>query len=116
MSTEPTATPDPAADAELRAKRERLVERFTVMQSDLGGLLYEMLVRDALALDVLKRRVADLQKVDAELGHVEHVLRSEDSGVAGECPSCGVSYSRGATFCWRCGQALAAIEVVEPGA
>jgi hypothetical protein len=101
--------------AELSAKRERLIERFTVMQSDLGGVLYEMVVRDSLDLDVLKRKVAELQKVDAELGHVEHALKAEDSGVAGECPQCDAPYTRGATFCWRCGHALATIEVVEPG-
>jgi hypothetical protein len=100
--------------SELGAKRERLLERFTVMQADLGGVLYEMVVRDALDVDVLRRKVAELQRVDAELGHLEHALRSEDSGVAGECPACAAPYARGATFCWRCGHALATIEVVEP--
>ncbi|HEY2603303.1 MAG TPA: hypothetical protein VGI67_17220 [Thermoleophilaceae bacterium] len=101
---------------ELGAKRERLVERFTLMQSDLGGLLYEMVIRDSVKLDVLKRKVAELQRVDAELGFLEHSIRAEESGVAGNCPSCEAPYARGAAFCWSCGQSLVTIEVVEPPA
>jgi hypothetical protein len=104
-----------SADAELAAKRERLTERFTVIQSDLGGLVYEMVIRDSVQLDVLKRKVAELQRVDAELGYLEHAIKAEESGVAGACPSCEAPYARGAAFCWRCGHSLMAIEVVEPG-
>jgi hypothetical protein len=102
----------PAHDSELSAKRERLVERFTVMQCDLGGLVYEMVARDSLKLDVLRRRVAELQRLDGEIGHLDRTLRAEESGVAGSCPSCEASYARGAAFCWRCGHSLVAVDVV----
>ncbi|HEY1595522.1 MAG TPA: zinc ribbon domain-containing protein [Thermoleophilaceae bacterium] len=103
-------------DAELATKRERLTERFTVMQSDLGGLVYEMVIRDSVQMEVLKRKVAELQRVDAELGYLEQAIKAEDSGVAGACPECEAPYARGAAFCWRCGHSLVAVEVVEPGA
>jgi hypothetical protein len=103
-----------SGDAELSAKRERLIERFTVMQSDLGGLLYEMVIRDSVEMDVLKRKVAELQRVDAELGHLEHTIRAGESGVAGNCPACEAPYARGAAFCWSCGASLVPIEVIEP--
>lgn len=104
------------ADGELSAKRERLIERFAVMQADLGGLLYEMVIRDSVQMDVLKRKVADLQRVDSELGYIEHTIKADESGVAGKCPACEAPYARGAAFCWRCGHSLVAIEVVEPTA
>src|SRR2546430_528527 len=74
------------ADGELSAKRERLIERFAVMQADLGGLLYEMVIRDSVQMDVLKRKVADLQQVDSELGYIEHTIKADESGVAGNRP------------------------------
>ena len=46
-----------------------------------------------------------LQRVDAELGEIERLLRMERSGAAGECPTCGL-HSRGAVYCWQCGTAL----------
>jgi hypothetical protein len=112
MSGTDQAQATAAGDAALIAKRDRLAERFTVIQSDLGGLLYEMVVRDSVRMDVLKRKVAELQRIDAELGHLEHTIKAEESGVAGDCPSCQAPYARGAVFCWRCGQSLVPIEVV----
>ena len=53
-----------AANAELRAQRDRLLERFTIMQADLGGAFYEMAIRDHVRLDVLTRKAAELQRVD----------------------------------------------------
>ena len=50
---------------ELLAERERLTERFVLMQSELGGLFYEMAIRDHLQLDLLVERAAAMQKVDA---------------------------------------------------
>jgi hypothetical protein len=91
---------------ELVARRDRLIEKFTVMQSDLGGLFYEMAIREAIALDVLIAKAAALQRVDSELGQVERLLKQDSSGVAGHCPSCDALYGRGAAFCWQCGHTL----------
>jgi hypothetical protein len=62
-------------DHQLLARRERLTERFTIMQADLGGAFYEMAIRDHIRLDVLTRKAAELQRVDAELREVEAALR-----------------------------------------
>ena len=58
-----------------------------------------MAIRDHFRLDVLVAHAAKLQDVDAELGIVERLLRMEDGGAAGTCPSCGALYPRGAAFC-----------------
>ena len=92
--------------AELTARRERLSQQLAELQWDLGGLAYEMAIRDHFRLDVLVRRAAKLQEVDAELGEVERLLRMEQAGAAGSCPSCGALHSRGAVFCWQCGATL----------
>lgn len=60
---------DPERHA-LLARRERLDERFTLMQADLGGLFYEMAIRDHVRMDVLTTKAAELQRVDADLGGV----------------------------------------------
>jgi len=91
---------------ELRARRDRLARELAERQFDLGGLAYEMAVRDHFRLDVLLREAARLQEVDAELGEVERLLRLEEAGAAGTCPSCGALHSRGAVFCWQCGTQL----------
>ena len=75
--------------AELIAQRDRLLEKFTVMQADLGGAFYEMAIRDHVRLDVLTRKAAELQRVDAELLAVERVLELQRDDAAGLCPSCG---------------------------
>ena len=87
-------------------QRERLADRLAELQWDLGGLTYEMAIRDHFRLDVLVRAAAELQRVDAELGEVERLLRMERSGAAGECPACGALHGRGAVYCWQCGAAL----------
>ncbi|HEX3801565.1 MAG TPA: hypothetical protein VHV75_01880 [Solirubrobacteraceae bacterium] len=61
-------------DAELVAERDRLIERFALMQSELGGLFYEMAIRDHLQLDLLVERAAAIQCVEAELGELEERL------------------------------------------
>ena len=61
---------------DLVAQRERLTERFALMQSELGGLFYEMAIRDHVRLDVLTARAAALQQVDIELAQVERLLSS----------------------------------------
>ncbi len=61
-------------DAELFAERDRLTERFVLMQSELGGLFYEMAIRDHLELDLLVERAAELQRLESELLDVEQKL------------------------------------------
>jgi hypothetical protein len=119
--TKPTpvkAKPEPAKpkeekveNAELVAQRDRLLEKFTIMQADLGGAFYEMAIRDHVRMDVLTRKAAELQRVDAELLSVERVLELERSDAAGMCPSCGSPYGHGVRFCAQCGQSLVQAEV-----
>ncbi len=59
---------------DLIAQRDRLLEKFTIMQTDLGGAFYEMAIRDHVRMDVLTRKAAELQRVDAELLAVERML------------------------------------------
>jgi hypothetical protein len=92
--------------AELRQRRRVLAERVAELTWDLGGLTYEMAVRDHYRLDVLARRAAELQEADAELGEVQRMLGSADAGVHGQCRSCGAVHSRGAAYCWHCGAGL----------
>jgi NADH pyrophosphatase NudC (nudix superfamily) len=91
---------------ELVAQRDRLLEKFTVMQADLGGAFYEMAIRDHVRMDVLTRKAAELQRVDAELLAVERVLELERSDAAGLCPSCGAPYGHAVRFCPQCGNPL----------
>jgi hypothetical protein len=105
---QPKATPVPEPEnKELQAQRDRLLEKFTVMQADLGGAFYEMAIRDHLRLDVLTRKAAELQRVDAELLAVERLLELERSDAAGLCPSCGSPYGPAVRFCPQCGSSLA---------
>lgn len=92
--------------AELISQRDRLLEKFTVMQADLGGAFYEMAIRDHVRLDVLTRKAAELQRVDAELLAVERALELERSGATGLCPSCGAPHGPAVRFCAQCGTPL----------
>ena len=107
-------TPRRAAEhddsAELIAQRDRLLEKFTVMQADLGGAFYEMAIRDHVRLDVLTRKAAELQRVDAELLGVERVLELERADAAGLCPGCGAPYGHAVRFCPQCGNPLVPTE------
>jgi hypothetical protein len=94
--------------AELRRERVALAERVAALTWDLGGLAYEMAVRDHYRLDVLSRHAAELQQADAQLGEVERLLSAAENGVGGACRSCGAVHSRGAAYCWRCGAPLLA--------
>jgi hypothetical protein len=94
------------ARSELRRRRDALAEQVTELHWDLGGLAYEMAIRDHFRLDVLVRRAAILQERDAELAEVERLLRTEEEGAAGSCPSCSAPHSRGAVYCWQCGATL----------
>ena len=95
-----------AAESELRRRRNALAEEVTELHWDLGGLAYEMAIRDHFRLDVLVRRAAVLQERDAELAEVERLLKAEEGSVAGACPTCAAPHSRGAVYCWQCGTIL----------
>jgi hypothetical protein len=92
--------------AELRNRRRTLAERVAELTWDLGGLTYEMAIRDHYRLDVLARRAAELQAADAELAEVQRLLATADAGISGQCRSCGAVHSRGAAYCWHCGAPL----------
>jgi hypothetical protein len=92
--------------AELRRRRYELAERVAELTWDLGGLTYEMAIRDHYRLDVLARRAAELQQADAQLGELQRMLATAEAGVHGQCRSCGAVHSRGASFCWHCGAGL----------
>jgi hypothetical protein len=100
----PASASEPSID--LTRRRDELRTRFAELQCDLGGLVYEMAIRDHIRVDVLVRRAAALQDVDAELGEVERILHLEETGAAGSCASCGAPHSSGAVYCWQCGQPL----------
>jgi hypothetical protein len=92
--------------SELAQRRDVLAKEYAELQWDLGGLVYEMAARDHFRLDVVVRRAAKLQAIDAELAEAERLLRLEEAGAAGACPACGALYARGAAFCWQCGKGL----------
>lgn len=75
-----------ARERELLARRELLTERFTLLQTDLGGAFYEMAIRDHVRLDVLTRKAAELQRVDRELAEVERELRGDPDPVTPDRP------------------------------
>jgi hypothetical protein len=92
--------------AELRRRRYELAERVAELTWDLGGLTYEMAIRDHYRLDVLAHRASELQQADAQLGELQRLLATAEAGVHGQCRSCGAVHSRGASFCWHCGAGL----------
>jgi hypothetical protein len=121
-SAQPPGSADPGAGAtllpagglsasassisELRRRRLELAERVASLTWDLGGLAYEMAIRDHYRLDVLARKAAELQEADAELGELQRLLATAEAGVHGQCRSCGAVHSRGAAYCWHCGAPL----------
>lgn len=103
------AVPPSPADigrSELSQRRDRLARHLAELQWDLGGLTYEMAIRDHFRVDVLVRVSAQLQAVDVELAEIERLLHLDDAGASGTCPSCDAPHARGAAFCWRCGGTL----------
>ena len=96
----------PVGQPELLKQREELSRKFAELQWDLGGMTYEMASRDHYRLDVLNKQAARLQEVDAQLGQIERVMKLDQAGAAGTCPSCGSLQARGAVFCWQCGNEL----------
>jgi hypothetical protein len=106
----PQAPPSPPLGDELlvdlERRRDQLIARVAELQWDLGGLTYEMAIRNRIKVEVLVKRAVALQDADAELSEVERIVRSEETGTAGSCSSCGAPHSSGATYCWQCGQPL----------
>jgi hypothetical protein len=106
------ARPNPAIGQELivdlERRRDQLVARVAELQWDLGGLVYEMAIRNQIKVEVLVKRAVALQDADAELAEVERIVRTEETGTAGSCSGCGAPHSSGATYCWQCGQPLLA--------
>jgi hypothetical protein len=98
----------PSSDeiVDLERRRDQLRARVAELQWDLGGLVYEMAIRDHIKVDVIVRRAAVLQDADAELSEVERILRTEQTGAAGMCATCSAPHSSGATYCWQCGMPL----------
>jgi hypothetical protein len=95
-----------AGVVDLKRRRDLLNARVAELQWDLGGLVYEMAIRDRIRVDVIVQRAAQLQDADAELGEVERILRLEETSTAGACAACGAPHSTGASYCWQCGQPL----------
>lgn len=105
------ALPSPALGqdellVDLERRRDQLIARVAELQWDLGGLVYEMAIRNRVQVEVLVKRAVVLQDADAELSEVERIVRSEETGTAGSCSKCSAPHSSGATYCWQCGQPL----------
>jgi len=100
--------PDPEAvgPVELYERRDQLARQLAELQGDLGGLTYEMAIRDRFRVDVLVRVSARLQAVNGELAEIERLLHLAQAGAAGSCPNCGALHARGAGFCRQCGTSL----------
>lgn len=109
LSDQARSDPSQSADSptvDLERRRDQLTARVAELQWDLGGLVYEMAIRDRIRVDIIVKRAAALQDADAELGEVERILRMEQTSTAGTCGKCGAPHSSGAAFCWQCGQAI----------
>ncbi len=106
MSAKPKLGDELLVDLERR--RDQLIARVAELQWDLGGLVYEMAIRNQVKVEVLVKRAVALQDADAELGEIERIVRTEETGTAGTCSNCSAPHSSGATFCWQCGQPLLA--------
>jgi hypothetical protein len=80
----PRQSPAPRYDtAQLERRREELAAQVAELHWDLGGLAYEMAVRDHFRNDVLMSRAALLQERDAELAEIERKLGHERALGAG---------------------------------
>ncbi len=100
------------SESELARRHAAAARRFAEEQWNLGGLAYEMAIRDHFRLDVLQRAAAKVQEADAELSNLSRLLELEQAGAAGACVECGALYGRGAAFCSSCGVPL--VESVPP--
>src|ERR1700687_4261930 len=102
----PTAVAPEQPGIDLARRRDVLTARVAELQWDLGGLVYEMAIRDHIRVDVLVRRAAMLQGADAERGDVQRILLIEKTGPPGSSRACQAPHSSGAVYCWQCGQPL----------
>ena len=105
-ATGSSTPPTESQIVDLERRREQLKARVAELQWDLGGLVYEMAIRDRIRVDVLVKRAALLQDADSELAEIDRILRLEHSATAGICASCGAPHSTGASYCWQCGQPI----------
>jgi chorismate mutase len=104
LTADSVTTPEGVLD--LKRRRDQLAARVAELQFDLGGLVYEMAIRDRMRVEILVQRAAVLQQADAELAEVERILRLEHTSTAGVCANCDAPHSSGAAYCWQCGQPI----------
>ena len=107
-ASEPPQRPTrPTGSIDLERRRDQLVARVAELQWDLGGLVYEMAIRNRI-----QRRGAGQARGRAP-GRRRRTERGRTASCAWSRParpaparSCGAPHSSGATFCWQCGQPL----------
>jgi hypothetical protein len=103
-AAQPAAAVQPESPTvDLERRRDQLSAKVAELQWDLGGLVYEMAVRDRIRVDIIVKHAAQLQEADSELQEVERIITAEKTHTAGACSSCGAPHSSGAGFCWQCG-------------
>ncbi len=66
-----------SAGPELRRRHDELAARVAELQWNLGGLTYEMAIRDHFRLDVLVGRAATLQEREMELAELARMLGNQ---------------------------------------
>ena len=108
----PAQAPQQRSPEDLLTRRQDLARELADRQWDLGGMTYEMAIRDHFRLDVLQMHAARLQQIDAQLAEIERQIRLGDAAAAGECGTCGAPFSRGAVYCYSCGSQLIPVESV----
>jgi ribosomal protein L40E len=91
---------------DIQRRRDHLNAKVAELQWDLGGLVYEMAIRNRVRVDVIVKHATELQNADSELAEVERILKLEQTSTAGVCRNCGAPHSTGAAFCWQCGQPI----------
>ncbi len=104
--TRDAARPGTEGALDLQRRRDQLNARVAELQFDLGGLVYDMAIRDQIKLEVIVQRAAHLQGAEAELAEVERIIRLEQTSTAGTCGQCGAPHSLGAAYCWQCGNTI----------
>jgi chorismate mutase len=102
------SAPEPVDQStiDIKRRRDQLHAKVAELQWDLGGLVYEMAIRDRIRVDVIIKHAAELQDADAELQEIERILALEMNATAGVCGNCSAPHSSGAAFCWQCGQPI----------